>query len=253
MTRSRSKRYRRSAPRKPTSVERAAASADERKADSPATPAAAPRGGLASFVYRVVRLPLRLFATALKPIAQILFSVLFLIQHPQLKWLLRLVMRSRLVRDYIRPALQGVIDGLYRPYFTFLRSLPPIPATLSIAIPLAVLEPAKLYATILVLEHPKTGITLLLFLHAISFVLIDATWTAVRPQSRKIWLVSRLHALIWLNVAYGKYWVTNSASYRVMQRGLAEAGQTMRALLARLHGGRDAKHRPSAGSNDPSV
>jgi hypothetical protein len=157
------------------------------------------------------------------------------------------VMRSKLVRNYIRPALHRVVDRLYRPYFDFLRGLPPFPATLSIAIPLAVLEPAKLYATILIVEHPRTGIGLLLFLHALSFVLIDATWTAVRPQSRKIWLVSRLHALIWLNAAYGKYWVTNSASYRAMKRWLAEADQTMRKLLARL---RDVRNERSARIND---
>jgi hypothetical protein len=189
----------------------------------------------------------------LKRIAQIIFSILFLIQHPQLKWLLRLVMRSRLVRDYIRPVLRGIFDRIYRPYWQFLRSLAPLPATLSIAIPLAALEPAKLYATILIVEHPKTGITLLLFLHAISFVLIDATWTAVRPQSRKIWLVSRLHALIWLNVAYGKYWLTDSAPYRAMRRWMAEARRAVRALLARLREPRIAKHEPSAGNDDTSV
>ena len=53
------------------------------------------------------------------------------------------------------------------------------------------------------------GILLWLFLQAISFVLIDKTWVAVRPQSRKIWLVSRLHAFVWLNVAYGKHFDQN--------------------------------------------
>lgn len=77
---------------------------------------------------------------------------------------------------------------------------------------------------------------------AISFVLIDTTWTAVRPQSRKIWLVSRLHALIWLNVAYGKYWVTHSAAYLAMEAWAAEARRMLRAFLARLHTRRTAKN-----------
>lgn len=250
MTRSRRRRYQRSAPQKPTAAERRRARANERGAGFPPTRVAAPRGGLALFVGGVLRFPFSLIATALKPIAQIIFSIFFLIQHPQLKWLLRLVLRSRLVRNYIRPVLQGAVDRIYRPYFEFLRGLPPLPATLSIAIPLTVLEPAKLYATILVVEHPKTGLTLLLFLHALSFVLIDSTWTAVRPQSRKIWLVSRLHALIWLNVSYGKYWVTQSAVYRAMTRWLSETRWAVRALLARLRGPRHVKNELSKGDRD---
>ena len=126
MTRSRRTRYQRSAPQKPTAAERRRARADERGAGFLPTRVAAPRGGLALFVHGVLRFPFRLIATALKPIAQVIFSIFFLIQHPQLKWLLRLVLRSRLVRNYIRPVLQGTVDRIYRPYFEFLRGLPPL-------------------------------------------------------------------------------------------------------------------------------
>jgi hypothetical protein len=181
------------------------------------------RARAAAVFHSMLHFPFRLAVAVIKHIAQVLFSIVFLILHPQFKWFVRLLLRSPLVRNYIRPALREIADRLYRPYFAFLRSLPPLRATLSIALPLAVLEPAKLYATILTVKHPKPGVALLLFLHALSFVLIDKTWTAVRPQSRKIWLVSRVHAWIWLNVSYGKYWVTSSPAYRAMKRWLQEA------------------------------
>jgi hypothetical protein len=205
-------------------------------------PLAASGNSAARLIYRVLHFPFRLIGTALLRISQVIFSIVFLFLHPQLKWLLLRLWRSRLVRDYVRPALSGIVSRIYRPYLDFLRRLPPIPATLSIATPLAVLEPAKLYATILIVQHPKTGLALLLFLHGLSFVLIDTTWMAVRPQSRKIWLVSRLHALIWLNVAYGKYWVTHSAAYLAMEAWAAEARRILRAFLARLHTRRTTKN-----------
>jgi hypothetical protein len=241
MTRSRGKRYQRRGPPKPTPAERRRAREAGREAKL-APPPATPRGGGAgSLLYSVLRIPFRLAGRALRSVAQVIFSIVFLILHPQFKWLLRLVLRSRLVRDHIRPALQGIVDRLYRPYFAFLRGLPPFLATVSIAIPLAVLEPAKLYATILIVEHPKTGLTLWLFLQALSFVLIDTTWTAVRPQSRRIWLVSRLHALIWLAVSYGKNWVIRSAAYRAMKQLLSEARRALRVFLVRLRMPRQAK------------
>jgi len=88
----------------------------------------------------------------------------------------------------------------------------------SIAVPLAILEPGKLYATILIAERPKVGILFWLLLQGLSVFLIDKTWTVVRPQSRKIWLVSRLHAWGWLNVSYGKFWITSSIFYRTIMR-----------------------------------
>ena len=136
--------------------------------------------------YAAARLPFQLAATLIKRLVQIIFSIFIVILHPGFKWLLALLTRSRIVRDYVRPVLQQLGSCLYEPYFAFLRSLPPYFATVSIALPLAVLEPAKLYATILIAEKPKVGILLWLFLQGLSFVLIDKTWAAVRPQSRKI-------------------------------------------------------------------
>ena len=164
------------------------------------------------------KLPFKLAATLLKRLVQIIFSIFIVLLHPGFKWLLALLTRSRIVRDYIRPALQELGARFYEPYFVFLRGLPPYVATVSIGLPLAVLEPAKLYATILIAQKPKAGILLWLFLQGLSFVLIDKTWTAVRPQSRKIWIVSRLHAWGWLNLSYGKYWITSSAFYQTMMR-----------------------------------
>lgn len=164
------------------------------------------------------KLPFQLALTLLKRLVQIIFSIFIVILHPGFKWLLALLTRSRIVRDYVRPALQELGERVYEPYFVFLRGLPPYVATVSIGLPLAVLEPAKLYATILIAQKPKAGILLWLFLQALSFVLIDKTWTAVRPQSRKIWIVSRLHAWGWLNLSYGKYWITSSAFYQAMMR-----------------------------------
>jgi hypothetical protein len=242
MNRKHGKRRRRSAPpSKPVSAEYGTVPAPK--------PQAAPRANAVSLLYAMLRVPVRLIASILKRIVQVIFSIFFLVLHPQLKWLIRLLLRSRLVRNYILPALHGVVRRIYRPYVTFLRALPPVLATLSIAIPLAVLEPAKLYATLLIVEHPKTGLGLLLFLHGLSFVLIDTTWTAVRPQSRKIWLVARIHALVWLNLAYGRYWVKNSAAYRAMSRWVAEARRALRNLLIRLRG-RWKANRPSSGKGD---
>jgi hypothetical protein len=179
-------------------------------------------------------LPFRLIGAVLKRFAQVVFSIVFLFLHPQLKWLLLRLWHSPPMRDYVRPALQEAVLRISRPYLAFLRGLPPVLATLSIAVPLAVLEPAKLYATVLIVSHPGAGAALLLFLHALSFVLIDATWTAVRPQSRKLRLVARLHALIWLNVAYGKYWLTSSSAYRAMRQWMARTRRAMWAMLAKL-------------------
>jgi hypothetical protein len=184
--------------------------------------------------HAVLKFPFQLIFTIIKRTAQILLSLFIVVLHPQFKWLVRLLTQSRLVRDYIRPFLQRLSATLYEPYFAFLRTLPPFWATVSIAVPLAVLEPAKLFATILIAERPKAGIVLWLLLQGVSVILIDKSWTAVRPQSRKIWLVSRLHAWGWLNVSYGKYWVTSSPFYQAIIRWRAEAWTRARALWFRL-------------------
>jgi hypothetical protein len=182
----------------------------------------------------VVRFPFRVVGAVLLHAAQILLSIFMVVLHPQFKWLLRLLLRSSLIRNYVNPAIQTLADRLYHPYFDFLRSLPPFWATVSIALPLAILEPAKLVATILIAERPRVGAVLWLLLQGLSFVLIDKTWAAVRPQSRKIWLVSRLHAWIWLNVSYGKYWVKNSKAYQQVYRLLERARAAAMAFLAQF-------------------
>jgi len=185
--------------------------------------------------YAAARLPLQLAATLIKRLVQIIFSIFIVILHPGFKWLLALLTRSRIVRDYVRPVLQQLGSCLYEPYFAFLRSLPPYFATVSIALPLAVLEPAKLYATILIAEKPKVGILLWLFLQGLSFVLIDKTWAAVRPQSRKIWIVGRLHA--W--GAQPVLWQILDHQLRLLPRdhALAEMGSKYRrGLLAAIRG-----------------
>jgi hypothetical protein len=73
-----------------------------------------------------------------------------------------------------------------------------------------------------------------LALQVIGFVLIDRTWAAVRPQSRKIRLVARVHAWGWLNVAYGKYWLRNSAIYRAAMFWRRRPRRAALALWARL-------------------
>ena len=187
----------------------------------------------------VLRLPVRLVVR----IVQVVLSIVIGVLHPQFKWLVRLLLRSGLVRNYITPALRAISSRLYEPYFVWLRRLPPFWATVSIAVPLAVLEPAKGYATILIAARPKIGIALWLFLQALSLVLIDKTWTAVRPQSRKIWLVSRLHAWGWFNVSYGKYWIKNSPAYRTMMRWGAQARVAALAFWTQIL--RPRRRRPS--------
>ncbi len=161
-----------------------------------------------------LKLPLKLAGRLATHAIQILLAIFIVVLHPQVKWLAGLIARSSIVQDYIRPALRGFSVHIYEPYFAFLARLPPYWATFSIALPLAILEPAKFIATILIAERPKTGIMLWLALQGLSLVLIDRTWASVRPQSRKLWLVSRLHAWLWLNAAYGKYWIKTSAVYR---------------------------------------
>ena len=174
--------------------------------------------GVPQTLRTIVEFPFRLVGRVLLHIIQAVLSIFIGILHPSFKWLSRLLLRSTLVRNYIRPAVQAIAARLYEPYFAWLRSLPPFWATISIAVPLAVLEPAKAYATILIATRPKIGILLWLALQGLSVVLIEETWTAVRPQARKIWLVSRLHAWGWLMVSHGKYWITSSPAYQTMLR-----------------------------------
>lgn len=179
--------------------------------------------------------------TLIRRAAQVIFFIFAFILHPGFKWLVRLLTRSRLVRNYVRPALEKLTKRFYDRYFEFLRGLPPWWATVSIAVPLAALEPAKLYATILIAERPRVGIALWLLLQGLSIILIDKTWAAVRPQSRKIWIVSRLHAWGWLNISYGKYWIMSSAFYRALI-GWKDRVQVMaQAFWLRLLGRRRAK------------
>lgn len=171
---------------------------------------------IADYLEAVARFPFQVVATLLKHAAQVVFAIFLLILHPGFKWLVRLLTRSRFVRDYVRPAVKTLAARFYTPYFVFLRSLPPYWATFSIGLPLVVLEPAKLYATYLITQQPESGTLLWLFLEGLSLLLIEQSWVAVRPQSRKIWLVSRLHAWGWLNFEYGKYWIRSSLFYRSM-------------------------------------
>lgn len=183
---------------------------------------------------RIVLFPFKVAGNVLKHIAQVLLTIFVVVLHPSFKWLVHLLFRSSFVRGYIRPALEVLIVRFYEPYFTFLRSLPPYWATFSIGLPLAVLEPAKVVATVLIAERPRIGILLWLFLQGLSYILIDKTWTAVRPQSRKIWIVSRLHAWGWLNIAYGKYWVMNSAFYKTVIRWQEQIWASVQAYWAQM-------------------
>jgi len=163
-------------------------------------------------------LPFKIAGRLARQTIQIFFAVFVLILHPQAKWLFGLIAGSALVRNYVKPSLRIFAVHIYEPYFYYLSCLSPFWATFSIALPLAILEPAKFYATILVAERPKTGALLWLALQGLSLLLIDRTWKAVRPQSRKIRLVARVHAWMWLNAEYGKYWIKNSAVYRTAIR-----------------------------------
>ncbi|MGB9026988.1 MAG: hypothetical protein WCC40_13640 [Rhodomicrobium sp.] len=177
-----------------------------------------------------VSLPFKIAGRLARHTVQILFALFVLILHPQLKWLFRLIAGSALVQNYVKPSLRIFAVHVYEPYFYYLSRLPPFWATFSIALPLAVLEPTKLYATILVAERPKTGVILWLALQGLSLVLIDRTWTAVRPQSRKIWLVARVHAWVWLNAEYGKYWIRNSSFYRTAARWKDQVRRATRGI-----------------------
>jgi hypothetical protein len=178
--------------------------------------------------------PFKLIGRTIARALQVVFALFVVVLHPQIKWLIETLARSSLVQNVVKPALRGVIENVYEPYFAALKALPPIWATFSIALPLAVLEPAKFVATVMIATRPKMGVLLWLFLQGVSFVLIDRTWVAVRPQARKIWLVSRLHAYAWLNVAYGKHWIKTSAFYQTLVRWKEEARGVMHAFFARL-------------------
>ncbi len=178
--------------------------------------------------------PFKLIGRAIAHTFQVVFALFALILHPQIKWLIRLITHSSLVKNYIRPSLQTFVVNYYEPYFAYLRELPPWWATFSIALPLAFLEPAKLYATVMIAERPKSGVLLWLFLQGLSLILIDRTWVAVRPQSRKIWFVSRLHAWVWLNVAYGKYWIRTSSFYRTLLLWKRQARREVRAYFVQI-------------------
>jgi hypothetical protein len=182
----------------------------------------------------VARLPFKLIGRVIARTVQVVFALFVVVLHPSFKWLAGLVAQSSLVQNYIKPSLQTFITNVYEPYFAHLRELPPYWATFSIALPLAVLEPAKFLATIMIAGRPRMGILLWLFLQGVSFVLIDKTWVAVRRQSRKIWLVSRIHAWIWLNVEHGKYWIKTSSIYRTVMRWKETARRQVRVLFGRF-------------------
>lgn len=175
-------------------------------------------------------LPLKIVSRLLLHAVQILFALFVAVLHPQIKWLSRRIARSFLVQKYLKPSLRILIIYIYEPYFAFLGRLPPLWATFSIALPLAILEPAKLAATILIAERPKTGIVLWLAFQGLSLILIDRTWTAVRRQSRKIRLVARVHAWIWLNAEYGKYWIRSSPAYRTFMQWAKQARRALRGI-----------------------
>jgi hypothetical protein len=179
-------------------------------------------------------LPLKLLGRTIGRAIQVVFALFVVVLHPQIKWLVETAARSRLVRNVIEPAFRSVIETVFDPYFAALKELPPVWATFSIALPLAVLEPAKFVATVMIAARPKVGLLLWLFLQGVSFVLIDRTWAAVRPQARKIRIVSRLHAYAWLNVAYGKHWIETSVFYTALARWKEEARGAVRAFFARL-------------------
>jgi hypothetical protein len=147
---------------------------------------------------------------------QVLFAIFVVFLHPQIQWLIRQVLNSAFVQHYLKPAFRRFSQYIYEPFFDFLGRLSPYWAAFSIALPLLILEPAKFGATILITQRPKTGILLWLGLQGLSFILIDRTWIAVRPQCRKIRLASLIHAWIWLNVAYGKHWIKSSSVYRML-------------------------------------
>ena len=180
------------------------------------------------------RLPFKLIGRLIARTVQVLFALFVVVLHPQFKWLAGVIAQSSLVQNYIKPSLQRLITHVYEPYFVYLKDLPPYWATLSIALPLAVLEPAKFVATIMIAQHPRTGALLWLFLQGVSFILIDKTWVAVRPQSRKIWLVSRIHAWIWLNVEHGKYWIRTSSIYKTLLRWKETARRRVRVFLGQF-------------------
>jgi len=184
-------------------------------------------------------LPFRVVVRLLLRTVQVILALIVLILHPQIKLLRNAILRSSVFIKYITPIIQKRVAPIYEPYFSYLKTLSPYWATLSIAVPLAILEPAKLFATIMIAERPKIGILLWLLLQGLSFVLIDKTWSAVRPQSRKIWIVSRLHAWGSLTVAYGKYWIRSSMVYLTATRWAAEARAAIQAFIS----GRDASGR----------
>jgi hypothetical protein len=158
-------------------------------------------------------LPFKIASRIVQHTAQIIFAIFVLFLHPQAKWLMRVVANSVVVRVYLRPALSVLGRYLYEPYFAYLGHLPPYWATFSIALPLAILEPAKVTATVLAVTRPKIGVVLWLLLQVIGLVLIDRTWVAVRPQARRVRLVALAHAWLWLNAEYGKYWISHSQIY----------------------------------------
>ena len=188
-------------------------------------------GKVAEASGQAAALPFKLTGRLLLRTVQVLFALVVVVLHPQIKWLAHIIADSSLVQSTIKPAFQGFITNVYEPYFKFLGQLPPLGAAFSIALPLAVLEPAKFVATIMIAERPKMGVLLWLLLQGVGFILIDKTWVAVRPQARKIWIVSRIHAWIWLNVEHGKYWIKTSSLYRTLVRWKKQGRREIRTFF----------------------
>src|SRR5262245_33147547 len=69
----------------------------------------------------LIRLPFALIGHLALHIVQVVLSIIIGILHPSFRWLVRLLLRSGLVRNYIRPTLDVLIERLYDPYFAWLR------------------------------------------------------------------------------------------------------------------------------------
>jgi SAM-dependent methyltransferase len=164
--------------------------------------------------YWLLLLPVTAVKLVLLRIAQVLLALFLLFLHPLIGWAKDVVQNSVFIQRYIAPFLSRHVGRYYHLYFLSLERLPPFWATLSIAVPLAVLEPAKMWATLLVAIKPAVGVPMWLGLQAVSFVLIEKTWEHVRGQARKIGAVRMVHNFLVLNLETVKRLIKASAFYR---------------------------------------
>ena len=172
--------------------------------------------GRGSFPIRVLRGAVRIIVGVPVVIYTVLDELLFPLFRPVLHWLGGLRVFERV----------GALIG----------ALPPYVARVTLSVPCAAIEPAKVYALYLVaVEHPITGIGLLLVAQVLSLLVCERIYHAAHgPLMRIGWFGTVMGWVVRLRErAMG--WVRLLAGWQMTARLARSLRQWLAGLVNRLH------------------